>query len=289
MAQFFWTKVWGRPGEPANSALLFNSENVRDEALQTLSQGDVVVYLTSDATEADPLMKGRVCGAVEIDGDKVLAADLGIEDRARPVDFRKDGRFRWPYGISIQRAWRVVDTKSNDNLIPKHADKGIQGAATIHEMHPSEIQRFLSLRVHENFDDDNTETRPVPFATSLKRPWRQKEGERSATNVSPGTDLYVAVVSDSFGTTFKVGSGKADDRLAQMNLFRRGSLREPLWSIILQCEFETVEKARSAEDQMITAIHTKNFSLPDHTEFAHGISFEEMKVLFNEAVSAAME
>jgi len=140
-----------------------------------------------------------------------------------------------------------------------------------------------------SFIGPNADTKPVPFATSLKRPWREKEGERSSIHVSPGTDLYVAVVSDSFGTTFKVGSGKADDRFFQMNLFRRGSLNEPLWAIILRCEFETVEKARSAEDRMIAAIHAQNFSLPDHNELAHGISFEEMKVLFNEAVSAVTE
>ena len=58
--RFFWTKVWGAPDVPAHDALAFNHKSIRDDALAAILPGDIVVYLTSDATEALPMMRGRV-------------------------------------------------------------------------------------------------------------------------------------------------------------------------------------------------------------------------------------
>ena len=58
--RFFWTKVWGAPDVPAHDALAFNYKSTRDDALATILPGDIIVYLTSDATEALPMMCGRV-------------------------------------------------------------------------------------------------------------------------------------------------------------------------------------------------------------------------------------
>lgn len=64
--RFFWTKVWGDPDVPAHDALAFNHESTRDDVLATILPGDIIVYLISDATEADSMMRGRVAGAVEV-------------------------------------------------------------------------------------------------------------------------------------------------------------------------------------------------------------------------------
>ena len=55
---FYWAKVWGQPGDLSEEALLFNAKSYRDRAQSLLNPGDVVVYLTSDATHADPAFKG---------------------------------------------------------------------------------------------------------------------------------------------------------------------------------------------------------------------------------------
>ena len=58
--RFFWTKVWGALDVPAHDALALNHKSIRDDALAAILPGDIVVYLTSDATEASPMMRGRV-------------------------------------------------------------------------------------------------------------------------------------------------------------------------------------------------------------------------------------
>jgi len=284
--RFFWTKVWGVPDVPAHDAIAFNSERTRDAVLAEIRPGDIVAYLTSDATEADAMMRGRVAGAVEVADppEPVMVEDLRKEGRTRPEDYRQDGRFRWPYGITVSRTWRVVDQEANDALIPDHAAMGIQGAATIHEMRPEEIQRFLRLRVVEQVAGATVERQP--FSTSLRRPWRQKAGPRAGAEVVPGSQFYVAVIHDNHGMTFKAGSGKSADRLVELNRYRRASQGETLWSIYQVWDFDTVDGARAAEDHLLARTRALGYGSKDHGEFILDISMSTLSELCSEAVAA---
>lgn len=285
---YYWTKVWGKPDIPDHEALAFNSERTRDAVLATIRPGDVIVYLTSDATEADPMMRGRVAGAVEIADPPVpvMVEDLRREERARPEHYRDDWRFRWPHGITIARSWHVVDQEANDTLIPDHASKGIQGAATIHPMTPEEVQRFHRLRVIDVEAAENGEAAREPFATSLRRPWRQKAGRRAGADVVPGCELYLAVIHDKHGMTFKVGSGKTADRLVALNCYRRASQGEALWSIYQSWEFDTSDQARVAEDHLLARARAMGHGSKDHSEFIVGILMTDLAQLCLEAVAA---
>ena len=281
--RFFWTKVWGAPDVPAHDALAFNHESTRDSVLADILPGDIVVYLTSDATKADSMIRGRVAGAVEIADppEPVLVQPLRV-NRTRPEHFRKDGRFRWPFGITVSRTWTVIDQEANDALVPDHASIGIQGAATIHPMRSDEIRRFLRLRVNQQVEGEDSN--PQPFLTSLRRPWRQKEGPRAGSHIQPGNQLYVAVIADDKGMTFKVGSGKSDDRLADLNRYRRPSQGEMLWSMHQVWDFDTTVAARAAEDYLLIQAKSMGFGSNDHSEFIMNIGLSQLSELFSEAV-----
>lgn len=281
--RYFWTKVWGAPDVPAHDALAFNHESTRNDVLANILPGDIVIYLTSDATEADSMMRGRVAGAVEVADppDPIMVEPLRV-NRSRPEDFRKDGRFRWPFGITVSRTWKVIDQEANDALVPDHASMGIQGAATIHAMRPAEIQRFLRLRVVEQVEGEVADRQP--FSASLRRPWHQKAGQRAGSDVQPGSQLYIAVIADGHGTTFKVGSGKADDRLAELNRYRRPSQGENLWSMYQVWDFRTVDAARAAEDHLLSRANDMGFGSNDHSEFIVKISMTQLAELFSGAV-----
>ncbi|MGI3187435.1 hypothetical protein [Nioella aestuarii] len=282
--RYFWTKVWGSPGIPAHDALAFNHESTRDAVLADAQPGDIVVYLTSDATEADPLMRGRVAGAVEVaDPPEPVMVEELRGHRSRPEDYRKDGRFRWPFGITVSRTWKVIDQEANDALVPDHASKGIQGAATIHPMRPEEVQRFLRLRVEEQVEGEKTDRQP--FSASVSRPWRQKVGKRAGSEVQPGSQLYIAVIADSHGMTFKIGSGKAEDRLSELNHYRRPSQGEMLWAKYQVWDFATVDAARAAEDHLLARAREMGHGSKDHTEFVVGIAMPQLAELFTEAVA----
>ncbi len=281
--RYFWTKVWGAPDVPARDALAFSHKSTRDAVLTSARPGDIVAYLTSDATEADTLMRGRVAGAVEIaDPPEPVMVEALRANRSRPEDYRKDGRFRWPFGITLSRTWKVIDQEANDALIPDHASKGIQGAATIHSMRPGEVQRLLRLRVVEQVEGEVADRQP--FSASLSRPWRQKAGMRAGSEVQPGSQFYVAVIADTHGTTFKVGSGKAEDRLAEINRYRRASQGEVLWSIYHVSDFRTVDAARAAEDQLLFHAKELGHISNDHSEFIVNIGMRQLQDLIAEAI-----
>ncbi len=283
--RYYWTKVWGSPGAPGHDALAFSHERTRDAVLAIIRPGDIVVYLTSDATEADAMMRGRVAGAVEIADppEPVLVEELREYGRNRPEDYRQDGRFRWPFGIAVSRTWKVIDQESNNNLISDHASKFLQGAATIHEMKPEEVLHFKRLRVVEQVEDKEMEREP--FSISLRRPWRQKAGPRAGADVQPGSQFYIAMIHDAHGTTFKAGSGKAEERLTDLNRYRRASQGEVLWSLRGAWDLETVDGARAAEDHFLARAKELGFSSKDHSEFIVGIPIKLLSNLCDEALA----
>ncbi|TYP60846.1 hypothetical protein A9A71_121455 [Stutzerimonas stutzeri] len=280
--RFFWTKVWGVPGRREVDALQISFERVRDEILSIVKPGDIVVYLASDNENADADFRGCVIGAVEIEGNPVTTEELGIVAKAEPKHFNKAGEYRWPYAITVRRVWRAIDKIRNDKLVPDHKAVGIQGAKTIHPMTRTEMQDLMKLNMIEVGHD--VEQVPERFGSSLRRPWHQKQGKREGTEVNPGSELYLAMIYDDHGMTFKVGSGIPEERLADLNRYRRASQKEMFWSIMVRQDFSTVERARAAEDYMVRRIHEAGWGSPDHSEFAVGVSLHRMRNLFAEAV-----
>ncbi|GGX51369.1 hypothetical protein GCM10007385_19980 [Tateyamaria omphalii] len=84
--------------------------------------------------------------------------------------------------------------------------------------------------------------------------------------------------------TFKVGSGKANERLAELNRYRRPSQGEVLWSLYQDWDFATVEAARTAEDHLLGRAKEMGWGSEDHSEFIVGIGMSELAELFSEAV-----
>lgn len=285
---FYWTKTWGAPDVPAYDALALSHEKTRKRILEYINPGDIVVYLTSDGKEADPMRRGRLAGAVEI-ADPLTEVDVeslrpGL--KRPPEHYRADGRFRWPFGIAVSRCWVFIEKESNDTLIPNHADLRMQGAATIHPMREAEVARLMTLEVREVVEGEKAPT--LPFSGSLQRPWRQKAGFRPGGEVQPGTKLYIAQIADHYGLTFKVGSGKPDERLQEMNRYRRGSKGEMLWSIKSVYEFATVAAARAAEDYILLEAKKAGYGSIDHSEFLVGISHRDLNALYSESIKVGL-
>lgn len=280
--RFFWTKVWGAPGAPEDDALTFAHPKQREDALALLRPGDVVVFLTSDVGEADPVFRGLVSGAVEIEGERITAEELGLVAKAPPSHRNKTGEYRWPWGITISRAWRAVEKLRNDEIAADHARLGLHGAATVHPLEPSGMGRVERLRMEEvTRDGASAPKRLIEFRP---RPPRQVAGPRAGGEVDPGTELYVAVLIRP-AVTFKIGSGHAAERLRHLNHYRRPFQGEDVWSIPsgLTYRFETPDAARDAEDHLLEGGKARGFGSPDNSEFLI-CGMNDLKALFNEAV-----
>lgn len=287
--RYYWTKTWGAPDIPEYDALALSHEGTRKRILSYIQPGDIVVYLTSDAKESDPMLRGRLAGAVEI-ADPVQEVDVEFlrPDVKRPLEHYRQGggRFRWPFGIAVSRTWTFIEQESNNTLIPDHADKRMQGAASIHEMRPEEIGRLMSLNVREQVKDEATAK--MPFQGSLHRPWRQKDGMREPANVNPGTHLYIAQIYDAHGLTYKIGSGKVTDRIDDLNRYRRLTQGEAKWSERSSTQFATVAGARAAEDFILLEARKAGYGSYDHSEFLVGISSRDLNALYSKAIEIGL-
>ena len=285
--RFFWTKTWGAPAAPHLDALTFFLESRRDDALRQLRPGDVVVYLTTTDSYADPRFRGAVAGAVEIEGKPIMVEEIGLPNRAPPDHFNDDGEYRWRYAITIRRSWRAVEVLRNDDIIPDHADRNMQGALSIHPVPPSGAGRIERLRMVEITAEGETEA--MRLSEFRPRPPRQVAGPRAGGEVDPGCDLYVAMIL-SHGLTFKIGSGHSKDRLADLNHYRRPSMKEETWQFALGLvhTFETPDAARDAEDHLLAAGKARGFGSPDHSEFLI-CDVRDVKLLFDAVVEHGRE
>lgn len=97
------------------------------------------------------------------------------------------------------------------------------------------------------------------------------------------------MIYDAHGLTFKVGSGKADERLEALNLYRRIAQGEAKWSVHQRMEFDTVDAARAAEDTLVARVRALGFSSLDHGEFIIDITMKQLGELFAEAVSVGLD
>jgi len=111
---------------------------------------------------------------------------------------------------------------------------------------------------------------------------------REPANVNPGTHLYIAQIYDTHGLTFKVGSGKAADRIEDLNRYRRLTQGEAKWSERSSTQFATVAGARAAEDHILLEAKKAGYGSDDHSEFLVGISSRDLNALYSMAIEVGM-
>ena len=156
------------------------------------------------------------------------------------------------------------------------------------------LRRYWIICKSEDHEPATFEQDPSMFVTNAikvlpGRPWHQKAATRASVDVQPGRELYVACISDRHGVTFKVGSGKSEDRIKELNCYRRPSQGEIAWAFVegMRHEFPTFEQARQAEDYILDSAHRLGFGSSDHGEFLIHIEVSLLRSLFFEAVTIA--
>lgn len=102
------TKTWGF-GTPSGP-LQFSHRGWRERARDMLRPGDLVVIVGTMGDETLPEERGMILGLMEPTTSIVSSLDY---DLARgPRDFDETGRYRWPNGLELQRAWRFNEPRT---------------------------------------------------------------------------------------------------------------------------------------------------------------------------------
>lgn len=103
----YMTKTWGfaSPSGP----LQFSQPGWRESARKKLKPGDLVVIIGTLGSETHETERGRVLGLMQPTTTPVSSLDYKL---ARgPQDFDENGKYKWPFGLELEAAWRFEDPR----------------------------------------------------------------------------------------------------------------------------------------------------------------------------------
>jgi hypothetical protein len=103
----YLTKTWGfsAPSGP----LQFSTAGWRTTARGMLEPGDLVVIVGTKGAETDEPERGKVLGLMEPTRHVVSSLDYDLI--RGPQDLDASGRYKWPFGLELTRAWRIDDPR----------------------------------------------------------------------------------------------------------------------------------------------------------------------------------
>lgn len=263
MEKIFLTKVWGF--SPENyPALGFNSPGGRDKLLKESSPGDWVLLAGTKGKPTLPEHQGRLLGKVQLGTDQVdvekVLNSIGTEI---PVDhYNDDGKYKWPYGLPMLKAYRFVDLPDLEALFDSYLS-GMQWAS-----YALDIELKLGLTALSKLKNLKVKEARIIDAPEIIRQRRRHDAlilnrtKNGPTGPGPSQSRSGSTNSIENGTTyllqlhhkgkpleiFKVGySGNINERVDNLNKGLIPNVTEYLWKIVLAQNFTTAIQAFSYE------------------------------------------
>jgi hypothetical protein len=207
------TKVWGFdiPAGP----LQFSRPGDRTNALRDLKPGDKVVLVgTMNAGHTVEADRGKILGIVEPTNRLVRSLDFDI---ARHPNDMEDGSFKWPHGIHISRAWRVLEPPLlSDVTVRKFGQNSATAIVQLTEIEAEQIQRLEieeveRLQPWQAIDPDDGRGGGAP------PPSTQRNGVMHMRTACAST--YAFWIEHASGPAIKVGwAFDPESRIRQFNL-----------------------------------------------------------------------
>lgn len=139
----FLTKVWGFR-EPAGP-LPFNAPGNRKRALEMLATGDRVLYVATKGDEVEPQYHGKLLAMVEPTRTTANTLDYPVVSRA--IDYNDAGEFRWPFALTLNRAWRFDPEVPLEQVISRSFS--MDAVTSIVPLTTEEEAAILALSHHE--------------------------------------------------------------------------------------------------------------------------------------------
>lgn len=281
----FMTKTWGF-GVPA-SPLQFGAEGDRDRARnEKLEDGDLVVFVGTLQHPTPENERGRVLAIVEPTKRPVRSLDYPVEEN--PWDFNDDGTYKWPYALTVRRAWRLLDRPHFKDITDRSFDR--VSARTIVPLTDDEAEPILGLRREE-----------VPLAQPLSvKTLAEIDGEAAAIRQSapPPTTTrrgsmhmrrhpaftYAMRIEGAHEMSFKIGWA-FDYRLRQRQ-FNRAALPQLGGLRYRTCYYELWDTARQAfsmEQSLLASL--RHLRQIENCEVVSGIDEMQLLNFWNLAIS----
>lgn len=263
MPKLFLTKVWGFSPE-TYPALGFNSEGARNKFLKESQPGDWVLLAGTKGSPTHPKDQGRLLGKVQLGKDQIdvekVIKSIGTE--IPPDHYNEDGRYKWPYGLPMLKAFKFVGSPDLSDLFGNYLT-GMQWASYALDIEDKlgqeAITKILSLKTSETSiiaAPAIISQRERHDALALNRTKKGQTGpgpsdsRSGSTSEKSSASAYLLQLchKDKPIDIFKVGySGDVITRLSDLNKGLLFTVTAYQWKIILTQEFATAKNAYDYE------------------------------------------
>ena len=250
----FATRVWGF--DPANWPVInFGLAGNRSKLLNESAAGDRIVFVATQSPPTAESDRGRLLGMAEIGREPVDTLDVLRPDVPRPEDYDDAGRFRWPKGLLMIRAWAfdpspllrdVLAAQLPYNATPQAVMLSERDAAAVLSLTRKEIAipespaqeraRLLDAALRAN----RPTTGPRPVA------W---QGETNRTTDQPAV-TYALRFGDS--DIWKIGHAvDLEKRVKEINWHIPNEIIADAWGPALQQKWPNQESAFAMEQRVL--------------------------------------
>lgn len=256
MVQVFAKKVWGL-GIDKWPLLTFSSDGYRQSYLKRAEPDALVCLIATKGKNSKSEDKGRILGIVECGSALVNAESILLKVNGGKLEERtyENGKFKWPYGLSLERAWYFPDKPIAADVVGKLHFSSVRGCERLSD---EAARRVLRLRRTEANPDIELFLPPP----DLGNPSRKGGVAKPARGVPPAVSGYqvtrtkltsfVYVLHFQETDIFKVGwAFDVEARAKDINQHIPSEVLPQQWEIFLWRRYDDQFQAYEAEQLLL--------------------------------------
>jgi hypothetical protein len=269
----FLTKTWGFD-DPCGP-LQFSTDGWRKNAQALIRPGDFVVIVGTKGVNTPEDERGRLLGIMEPTTEPVLWQDFHIP--TREVDF-KDGEYRWPYGLHIRAAWKILDRRRLEEISPRdfHMDAALgivplteQETVAIRGLAQESVGLLAPVRARARIEgEDAARRRAAPPPTTMRQGIMQLRRAPAYT--------YLMALEGSHRIAFKVGwAFEYNTRQRQFNQLALPEIGGLRYVTRLHRLWDTARAAFAMEQHILRQFDQQRHRA--NREIIHGIAYASLE------------
>ncbi|MGB8322435.1 MAG: hypothetical protein WCE52_05680 [Candidatus Acidiferrum sp.] len=269
MVQVFATKVWGLDFDGA-PLLVFSKDGNRRSYLNRAEPDALVCLVATKGKNTKDDDKGKIlgivkCGSVLVNAESHLLKISGSKRAGR--DYDDHGNFKWPYGLSLKRAWYFPDEPIAADVIGKLHFSSVSGCELLSDKAARRVLRERRTAAHLT----DIELFAPPSKNSRRKSGVAKPGRGPPPAVSgyqvtrTKMTSFVYVLHFQNMDIFKVGwAFDVEARAKDINQHIPSEVLRQQWEIFLWRRYSDQFQAYDAEQRLLRG-PLKKISYPRRT------------------------
>lgn len=258
--QIFAKRFWGF--DPARWPIIaFRLEANRNALIRASAPGDLTAFIGTQSEPTEPEDRGRFLGLAEIGRLPIDSLDVLNPANIRPIDYDRNGRFKWPKAMPMLRAWRFLDKPRVTDVL--HEQLTYEATVRAVLLNEEDQAALLALRIEELVVPDVDvirRHRDLADALSATGPTRGPAPSSWSGTVARDANAAATTYALRFGDRDVWKIGHAQDvagRLAEVNKHIPHEVLGERWSVAWKQTWPSQMAAYEMEQRVLTLLSAR--------------------------------